>query len=63
MLTVIPWWTGGVVLGVGEWSFTLCVSEDEVEVQGTEARLRFSCFDNQPASIVRRGAEEDASAP
>lgn len=48
---------------MGEWSFTSCVSEDEVEVQGTEARLRFSCFDNQPASIVRRGAEEDASAP
>lgn len=46
----------GGVLGVGTWNFASAVKEDVIEVTGTQAVMRFQCFNNQPIQIIHAGA-------
>lgn len=45
--------------GVGHWNFAAPHREDVIELHGTEARLTFACFADEPLRLVRAGATNE----
>jgi predicted dehydrogenase len=51
--------------GSGHWNFAAAHREDVIELHGTQGRLRFACFAEEPVRLLRAGAaiEETFSLP
>jgi 1,5-anhydro-D-fructose reductase (1,5-anhydro-D-mannitol-forming) len=45
-------------LGVAAWNFASSVSEDLIEITGTEGRIAMSTFGSEPVRLIHRNGEE-----
>jgi 1,5-anhydro-D-fructose reductase (1,5-anhydro-D-mannitol-forming) len=54
--------TGGVI-GTASWNFASSVTEDVLEIDGTEARIRLSVFGSEPAVLCRGGETQSIALP
>jgi len=49
--------------GVGVWNYDSYRHRDQVEIIGTEGRLRFSCFSGEPLRLDTARGPEEIPAP
>ena len=54
---------GSGVAGVGVWNYDSSQHQDQVEIIGTAGALRFSCFADEPLTLVTARGEEQIKAP
>ena len=51
------------VTGTGSWCFVASDSEDRVEIIGTDGRMTFSCFGDEPLVLQSAGERVEADLP